>query len=240
MSSAAILAIPAGITPIPIHVLSMDLDPRTTSPTVFIVDEDIYTRQSLELLIRAQGWQPEACGSAQEFLAGPRPSGPSTLILAFSSADSNNLAVQRMIARECAETPIIVIADYGDIPTTVQAMKAGAVDFLVKPCSDELVVAAIRQSLVRSRAALDKGIEMRDLRSCYASLTPREQQVLTLVVSGLSNKQAGSELGISEITVKAHRGQVMQKMRAESFAHLVNMALRLRIRRPLMPSAISA
>jgi FixJ family two-component response regulator len=218
----------------------MDLDPRTTSPTVFIVDEDIYARQSLELLIRAQGWQPEACGSAQEFLAGPRPSGPSTLILAFSSADSNNLAVQRMIARECSETPIIVIADYGDIPTTVQAMKAGAVDFLVKPCSDELVVAAVRQSLVRSRAALDKGIEMRDLRSCYASLTPREQQVLTLVVSGLSNKQAGSELGISEITVKAHRGQVMQKMKAESFAHLVNMALRLRIRRPLMPSAISA
>jgi FixJ family two-component response regulator len=125
--------------------------------------------------------------------------------------------------------PIIVITDYGNIPTTVQAMKAGAIDFLVKPFSDEVLAAAIRQGLVRSRVALDRGMEMRDLRKCYASLSPREQQVMALVVSGLLNKQVGAELGISEITVKAHRGQVMQKMKAGSFAHLVNMASRLRI-----------
>jgi FixJ family two-component response regulator len=153
--------------------------------------------------------------------------------------DSNGIELQKRIARECAEIPIIVIADYEDISTAVQAMKAGAVDFLVKPFSDELLAAAIRQGLGRSRSALDRGMEMRDLRNCYASLTPREQQVMALVVTGLLNKQAGGELGISEITVKAHRGQVMQKMRAASFAHLVNMALKLRITKVMTPSAIS-
>jgi len=147
--------------------------------------------------------------------------------------------VQKRIARECADTPIIIIADYGDIPTTVQSMKAGAVDFLVKPFSDELLLAAIRQSLLRGRVALDRAMEMYDLRNCYASLTPREQQVMALVASGLLNKQVGGELGISEITVKAHRGQIMQKMKARSFAHLVNFALRLRVTRPLTLSAMS-
>jgi FixJ family two-component response regulator len=224
------------------HAHNRDLDPRTTShaaPTVFVVDDDIYIRQSLEQLIRSQGWQPQTCDSAREFIVRPRPFVPSALILAFSSKDSNGLEVQKKIARECAEMPIVVIADYGDIPTTVQAMKAGAVDFLVKPFSDELLVAAIRQSLVRSRAALDRVMEMRDLRHCHASLTTREQQVMALVVSGLLNKQVGGELGISEITVKAHRGRVMQKMKASSFAHLVNMASRLRVTRSLTPSAIS-
>jgi FixJ family two-component response regulator len=243
MSSAATIGISMGSTPCVIPALSRDLDSLTTArtaPTVFVVDDNISALQSLEMLIRSQGWEPQACESAQEFLGRPRPVVPSVLILAFSSTDSNGLEIQKRIARECAETPIIVVTDYGDIPTTVQAMKAGAVDFLVKPFSDEMLVAAVRQSLIRSRVALDRVREMRDLRNCYASLTPREQQVMALVVSGLMNKQVGGELGISEITVKAHRGQVMQKMKASSFAHLVNMASRLRVARPLTPSAIPA
>lgn len=191
------------------------------------------------MLILSRGWQPQTCASVREFLVQSRPLVPSSLILAFSSTDSNSLEIQKRIAREWTEVPIIVIADYEDIPTTVQAMKAGAVDFLVKPFSNEQLVAAIRQSLLRSRAALDRQMEMRDLRSHYALLTPREQQVMALVVSGLLNKQVGGELGISEITVKAHRGQVMQKMKARSFAHLVNMASRLRVMRSLMPNANS-
>jgi FixJ family two-component response regulator len=243
MSSAATLALPTGSASYPVHALGRDLASRTTShtsPPVFVVENDNNSRQSLELLIRSQGWEPQSCDSAREFLARPRTLVPSALIFAFSSTDSNGVELQKRIARECAEIPIIVIADYEDIPTTVQAMKAGAVDFLVKPFSDEMLVAAIRQSLVRSRAALDRATEMRDLRNCYASLTPREQQVMILVVSGLLNKQAGTELCISEITVKAHRGQVMQKMKANSFAHLVNMALRLRITGYVTPSAMSA
>jgi FixJ family two-component response regulator len=233
MSSAATIAIPTRSTPIPIHGYSHNLHPIVsshTAPTVFVVDRDIHIRQSLELLILSQGWQPQTCDSVSEFLARPRPSVPSCLILAFSSTDANGLEVQKRIAKECADTPIIIISDYGDIPTTVQAMKIGAVDFLVKPFGDELLLAAIGQSLARSRAALERGMEMRDLRNCYASLTLREQQVMALVVSGLLNKQVGSELGISEITVKAHRGNVMRKMKADSFVHLLNMASRLRVR----------
>jgi FixJ family two-component response regulator len=242
MSSPATIAIPSGSTPRPIRAISRGPDLRTAAyaeSPVFVVDEDVQVRQSLELLIRSQGWQPQICDSARELLARPRPFVASCLILAFSSRDSNCLDVQKRIARECAEMSIIIVADYEDIPTTVQAMKAGAIDFLVKPFSDELLTAAIRQSLARSRAGLDRGMEMRELRSCYAKLTTREQQVMALVVSGLLNKQVGGELGISEITVKAHRGQVMQKMRAASFAHLVNMASRLRVTRSLTPNAIS-
>jgi FixJ family two-component response regulator len=231
MSSAATLAIPTGSTPIPMHGYSDDLYPNSHSaPTVFVIDQDIQIRQSLDQLIRSQGWQPQSCDSVADFLARPRPSVPSCLILAFSSTDSSGLDVQKRIAKECAETPIVIIADYGDIPTTVQAMKSGAVDFLVKPFGDALLLAAIRQSLARSRAAVERGMEMRDLRHCYVSLTPREQQVMALTVSGLLNKEVGAELGISEITVKAHRGNVMRKMKAESFVHLVNMALKLRVR----------
>jgi FixJ family two-component response regulator len=186
----------------------------------------------LELLIYSQGWRPQTCDSAQEFLARPRPSVPSSLILAFSSTDSSGLKVQRQIAKECPETPVIVISNYGDTPTTVEAMKAGAVDFLLKPFSEEILVTAIRQSLVHSSAALVRFKEIDGLRSRYASLSPRQQQVMALLVSGLLNKQVGGELGISEITVKAHRGQVMQKMKADSFAHLVNMASRLRKAEP--------
>jgi FixJ family two-component response regulator len=197
------------------------------APIVFVIDDDASVRKSLEILICREGWEPEIFESAQELLARPRPRVPSCLILALS-ADLNGLEVQKQIARERAEMPIIVISGYGNIPATVQAMKAGAVDFLVKPFSNVVLLSAIRESLERSRAALDREMEMWDLRNCYASLTPRERQVMALVVSGLLNKQVGGELGISEITVKAHRGQVMQKMKANSLPDLVRMAAKFR------------
>jgi FixJ family two-component response regulator len=200
----------------------------TITPVVFVVDDDISVRNSLELLISCHGWQAETFSSAQEFLAGPRPIVPSCLVLGLSSSDRTGLETQKQIARERGETPIIVISSCGDIPTTVQAMKAGAVDLLLKPFRSDLLVNAICQSLERSRLAFDREMELRDLRDCYVSLTPRERQVMALIVSGLLNKQVGGELGISEITVKAHRGQVMQKMKANSFADLVRMAAKLR------------
>jgi FixJ family two-component response regulator len=202
------------------------------TPTVFVIDEDISVQESLELLIRSEGLQPETFASPQEFLAQTRPLVPNCLILGLYLPDPNSLEVQKQIARERGEMPIIIISDYGDIPSTVQAMKAGAVDFLQKPLSHALLLSAICQSLERSRAALDTEIEMRSLRNCYALLTPRERQVMALVVSGLLNKQVGGELGISEITVKGHRGQVMQKMKANSLADLVRMAAKIRPARP--------
>ena len=198
------------------------------APTVFVVDDDVCVRESLDLLIRSEGWQVETFESPGELLSRPRPVVPSCLILSLCIPGLNGLEVQRQIARERAEMPIIVISGYGDVPTTVQAMKAGAVDFLVKPLGNDVLLSAIRQSLERSRVALDREMEMRDLRDCYTSLSPRERQVMALVVSGLLNKQIGAKLGISEITVKAHRGQVMQKMKADSLADLVRMGARLR------------
>jgi FixJ family two-component response regulator len=197
------------------------------TPIVFVVDEDVSIRASLDVLIRSEGWQPESFASAKEFLARPRASVPNCMIFDISHHGRNGLEVQKQIARERIEMPIIVISSYQDIPTTVQAMKAGAVDFLVKPCSHDFLLAAIRQSLERSRSVLDREMQLRDLRNRYASLTPRERQVMALVVSGLLNKQVGGELGISEITVKAHRGQVMQKLKANSLADLVRMAAKL-------------
>ncbi len=197
------------------------------TPIVFVVDDDISVRESLELLIHNQGWLAETFASAQEFLDRPRAVIPSCLVLDISLPGLNGLELQKRVAGERTEMPIIFITGHGDVPKTVQAMKAGAVEFLTKPFSDEVLLNAIRQSLEYSRAALGQEEEMQGLRRCYASLTPREQQVMALVVSGLLNKQIGGELGISEITVKAHRGKVMQKMKAGSLAELVKIAAKL-------------
>jgi len=200
----------------------------TVTPIVFIVDDDISVRESLELLIQTEGWQAETFASAQDFLNHPRAALPSCLILDVSLPGLNGLELQQRVAAERTDLPIIFITGHGDIPMTVRAMKAGAIEFLTKPFSDEALLHAIRQAFQRSRLALSHEAEMRELRNCYALLTPREQQVMALVVSGLLNKQIGGELGISEITVKAHRGQVMQKMKADSLAALVKMATKLR------------
>jgi FixJ family two-component response regulator len=196
---------------------------------VFVVDDDISVRESLELLIGTEGWRPETFTSAQEFLDRPRVLVPSCLVLDISLPGLNGLDLQERVARERLDMPIIFITGHGDVPMTVRAMKGGAVEFLTKPFSDEALLRAIRQALDRSKALVAQQSEMDALQQRYASLTRRERQVMALVVSGLLNKQVGGELGISEITVKAHRGQVMQKMKADSLARLVKMAARLRI-----------
>jgi len=197
------------------------------TPIVFVVDDDVSVRESLESLIRCEGWQPHTFASAQEFLACPRAHVPSCLVLDVSLPGLNGLDLQKRVAIERTDMPIIFITGYGDVPMTVQAMKAGAAEFLTKPFNDDVLLAAVRAALERSRVALSLGAEMRVLRDRYASLSQRERQVMALVVSGLLNKQVGGELGISEITVKAHRGKVMQKMKADSLADLVKMATRL-------------
>ena len=203
------------------------LQMATAKPVVFVVDDDVSVRESLELLIDNEGWQPRTFASAQEFLGFPRAVVPSCLLLDISLPDLNGLELQKRVAVERTDMPIIFITGYGDVPKTVKAMKAGAVEFLTKPFNDEVLLTAIRQALERSRLALVQEAEMQELRNRYVSLTPREREVMALVVSGLLNKQIGGELGISEITVKAHRGQVMQKMKANSIADLVKMAGRL-------------
>jgi FixJ family two-component response regulator len=198
------------------------------TPIVFVVDDDVSVRESLELLIRGEGWQPEIFASAQEFLDYPRVHLPNCLVLDVSLPGLTGLDLQRLIAGERTDMPIIFITGHGDVPMTVQAMKAGAVEFLTKPFNDDVLLTAIRAALERSRVALGLEAEMRVLRDRYALLSRRERQVMALVVSGLLNKQVGGELGISEITVKAHRGKVMQKMKADSLADLVKIAAKLR------------
>ena len=206
--------------------------PSHPIPIVYVVDDDISVRESLELLIRFEGWQPETFASAQEFLVTPRAVVPNCLILDISLPGLNGLELQERVAAERTDMPIIFITGHGDVPMTVKAMKKGAVEFLTKPFKDDVLVNAIREAIKRSEATLLRESELQVLRTRYASLTQREREVMALVVSGQLNKQIGGELGISEITVKAHRGRAMEKMKAESLAELVNMAARLRIRRP--------
>ena len=197
------------------------------SPIVFVVDDDVSVRESLELLIKFAGWQPETFSSAEEFLARPRSLTPSCLVLDVSLPDLNGLELQKLIAGDRSDMPIIFITGHGDVPMTVQAMKAGAIEFLMKPFDDEVLLSAIRNAIKRSAAVLDDQAELQTLRNSYESLTPREQEIMRLVVAGMLNKQIGMKLGISEITVKAHRGKAMQKMKADSLADLVKIAVRL-------------
>jgi FixJ family two-component response regulator len=196
-------------------------------PIVFLITDDISERESLKLLVTGQGWEIQMFESAREFLARPRPLVPNCLILARSLRDLNGLEEQKQIARERTEVPIVVISRHGDIPTLVEAMRAGAFDFLVRPFGDETLLVGIRATLERSCLALQREMELRDLRNCYASLSLRERQVMALVVTSLLNKQVGGELSISEITVKAHRRHVMRKMKANSLPDLVRMAAKL-------------
>jgi FixJ family two-component response regulator len=196
-----------------------------------VVDDDVSVRESLELLIRNAGWQPETFASARDFLTRPRPTVPCCLVLDVRLPGLNGLQLQKQLA-ERTDMPIIFITGYGDVPMTVEAMKAGAAEFLTKPLKDDVLLDAIRGAVVRSRATLRQESETQGLRTRYASLTPREREVMALVVAGLLNKQVGGELGISEITVKAHRGQVMRKMKADSLPELVTMASRLGLRTP--------
>ncbi len=198
-------------------------------PIVFVVDDDVSVRESLQPLIVSVGLRAVVFATAQEFLDSPRQAVPSCLVLDVSLPDLNGLALQQRIAGDRTDMPIIFITGHGDIPMSVQAMKAGAVEFLTKPFGPEVLLSAIQSAIERSRVALADGVALQALRDCHASLSGREREVMALVVRGQLNKQVGGELGISEITVKAHRGRVMRKMKARSFADLVNMAARLRL-----------
>jgi FixJ family two-component response regulator len=198
-------------------------------PVVFVVDDDASVRGSLELLIDSAGWHAKTFASAREFLACPPLTAPSCLVLDVGLPDLDGLELQKRMAAERIEMPIIFISGYADVPMTVRAMKAGATEFLTKPLRDDALLNAIQQAIEGSSAALAVEATMRSLRDCHASLTCREAEVMALVVSGLLNKQIGAELDISEITVKAHRGSMMRKMKAASLAHLVNIAAKLGI-----------
>jgi FixJ family two-component response regulator len=199
----------------------------SATPIVFVVDDDPSVREALESLIVQAGWRAQVFESAQDFLGFPRASAPSCLVLDVTMPGLNGLELQSLIAGDRIDMPIIFITGHADVPMTVKAMKAGAVEFLTKPVAEDVLLNAIGSAISRSRMTLDQESESQALRSLYAKLTPRERDVMTLVVRGLLNKQVGGELGMAEITVKAHRGQVMRKMKAASFADLVNMGTRL-------------
>lgn len=234
MNSAATTGIPRQ-SPINVaNLLSHKFDPRSGSeatPVVFVVGGETSERGSLESLIRSKGWQPQTFASVKEFLDHPGAFVPNCLILDVSQ-DCDALGLQKRLTLERSEMPIIFVTSYSDLRMAVQAIKAGAIEFLTKPLINDLLLSAIQQALESSRAALVLQAEMRALKRSYATLTRREREVMALVVSGMLNKQIGAELGISEITVKAHRGQVMQKMKAGSLAQLVKIATRLRVQTP--------
>jgi FixJ family two-component response regulator len=210
------------------------------APIVFIVDDDLSVRESLAELVRTEGLQVEAFASAREFLAHPRARGPSCLVLDLALPELDGLDLQKRVAAERADMPIIFITGYGDVRATVQAMKAGAVEFLTKPlCGDELL-AAIHHALERSAATCQRDTELLALRASHAALSPREREVMSLVVSGLANKEIGEQLRISEVTVKAHRGRVMRKMNATSLADLVTKASTLGVGCDLASSPVSS
>ncbi|WP_236197263.1 response regulator transcription factor [Pseudomonas glycinae] len=194
------------------------------TPVVFVVDDDISVRESLELMIRFAGWQPRLFESAQDFLDAPRALVPSCLVLDINLPDLSGLDLQTALADERHNMPIIFITGYGDIPRTVRALKAGAVEFLTKPFNDEVILSAMADALQSSRVALEGEKNLRSLLEAYKTLTPREQEIMASVVSGRLNKLIAADLNISEITVKAHRGKVMRKMKARSLADLVKMA----------------
>ena len=206
------------------------MTPRTS--IVYVVDDDVSVREALELLMRVEGWQVETFASARAFLARTLAEVPSCLVLDVSLPDLNGLDVQKALLSNRVNLPIIFITGHGDIPMTVQAMKAGAFEFLTKPLLDTVLCDAVRSALERSAAALHADAELRSLRDRYASLSDREREVMGLVVTGQLNKHVGVELGISEITVKVHRGKVMRKMAADSLADLVQMANRLGVATP--------
>ena len=201
-----------------------------SAPIVFVVDDDISVREALGELLHCAGWRTETFSSAQSFLSRSRVFVPSCLILDVSLPDLDGLELQRRIATDRVDMPIIFITGHGDIPITVQAMKAGAVEFLTKPFGDEVLLAAVESAIERSKTVLEREADLRALQERYASLSPRERDVMNFVVSGMMNKQVGGQLGISVITVKAHRGRVMKKMKARSLADLVGMAANLHMK----------
>jgi FixJ family two-component response regulator len=226
MSSANVARPPYTVPKTPArHAVEVNVMADVTS-IVFVVDDDVSVRESLELLLKAAGLKAETFASPQEFLSRPRSDIPCCLVLDVTLPGLNGLELQERLA-ERTDMPIIFITGHGTVPMSVQAMKAGAVEFLTKPFKKDVLLGAVRGALERSRVTVRLDSEMRTLRARYESLTPRERQVMALVVAGLLNKQVGGELGISEITVKKHRGQVMVKMKADSLPDLVTMAARL-------------
>jgi FixJ family two-component response regulator len=200
---------------------------KESDPIVFVVDDDASVRDAVQRLIASVGLRVQTFGSTREFLSSKRPEAPACLVLDVRLPDVSGLELQRDLAAANSNIPIIFITGHADVPMTVRAMKAGAVEFLTKPFRGQELIDAIQEAIAKDRVAWSERAQMAELRSRYDSLTPREKEVLTLVASGLLNKQIGAELGTSELTIKTHRGRVMEKMGAESLADLVRMAERL-------------